>query len=59
MTSARSGINDSTRRCPKCGKEMIKLHYKIRIPKKDRKSWIEFKDWLIKTYPYYKEFLPS
>ena len=58
MTSARSGLNEKPRRCPKCGKEMIKLNYKIRIPKKDRKSWVAFKEWLVKEHPYYKQFLP-
>ena len=41
-------------RCPKCGNPMIHLHYKIRVPKKKRKLWIEFKEWLTTTYVYYK-----
>ncbi len=52
MHSARS-FNTTT--CPKCGKEMVALFYKIRIPKKKRKLWNEFADWLSTNYLYYKD----
>lgn len=44
-------------RCPICGKEMIRLHYKISIPKKKRKLWNKFADWLGSYWVYYKEYV--
>ena len=40
--------------CSKCKNEIVQLFYKIRIPKRRRKLWIEFRDWLENTYPFYK-----
>jgi hypothetical protein len=54
MEARRASRANQECRCPKCGKDMVRLHFKIRIPKKDRKKWDEFKDWLTTTYVYYK-----
>lgn len=56
MESRRSTIFANPH-CPLCQKSMIRLGYKIRIPKKDRKLWNEFGKWLKEMNPYYKELL--
>jgi hypothetical protein len=52
---SRRAIRWRTVYCPKCQKEMTPLSYKTRIPKRERKLWIEFLDWLSSKNPYYKE----
>ena len=44
--------------CSKCGKDLVSLNTKIRIPKKGKKKeWKKFKEWLPATYHHYKQFL--
>ncbi len=52
MHSARS---DSVVICPTCRKPMLALHYRISIPKKNRKEWNKFADWLAKYWVYYAD----
>lgn len=40
--------------CSSCGKEMVSLYYKLRVPKKKRKLWDKFYNWLVGGgNPYY------
>lgn len=40
--------------CSKCGKPMISLNSKMRVPKKRRKDWDEFKEWVRNYNAYFK-----
>lgn len=52
MHSARSSV---TTICPFCRRPMVALHQRIHIPKKNRKKWNEFADWLAGYWVYYAD----
>jgi len=52
MNSAR---RDGPVICPICRQEMVSLHYRIHIPKKSRKKWNKFADWLASYWVYYAD----
>ena len=45
--------------CPKCGVHMIGLNYKMRVPKKKRKEWDVFKEWVRNYNPYFKNLIET
>ena len=55
MKSRRAGLGTGPV-CPKCNKPMIRLHYRVRIPKQKPRLWKEFFKWLTDNYPYYRKW---
>lgn len=50
----RRALENYSVSCPHCRQPMVELNYRVRVPKRRRKLWIEFSAWLENTYPYYK-----
>jgi len=41
--------------CHLCGKEMIGLSYRTRVPKRNKKDWVKFIKYLKELNPYFKD----
>ena len=50
----KKAYGDTNFKCGSCGGELLRISDKFRIPKKNRKDWDKFIEWLKNYNPYYK-----